>query len=659
MNHYYQVAISRPIRRQFTYSWEGPPIEIGSLVKVPFGRASLRGVVTGCTSEIAPELAGKIKSIISIEEDSPVISRKILELTNWMSQYYLCSWGEAIFNALPTFPKRKLDLNPSRQKIVQSQFLKTLTSDQQTALNFFNEKKQTKKPFLIHGVAGSGKTEVYLRIADEVLKAGKTVIYLVPEISLISQIKLFIEEAFPGEAVFFHSKQTPKERLEVWASLKKGEKKIVVGPRSALFAPLDNVGLIIMDEEHDDSYKQDETPRYHTFKTAHQRARLEGAYLMLGSATPSLEALEAVKEDKIFLIKMNERIGSHGRSHIQLVDMKRRRKKDFPYLSEVMQEKIDERLKRKEGILIFLNRRGHSTQVKCEECGFFYLCPHCDVALTYHQEAGKLVCHYCRYALKPAFKCPECSKQIVYAGFGTEKIESELARLFPDARIERIDRETVQKRGNLEAVLKRFREGAVDILVGTQMLSKGLDFKHLTLVGILLAEANLQLPDFRASERTYQLLEQVAGRSGRGELKGEVIIQTFLPDHYSIRSVFLENEAMYTEQELGHRRQFGYPPFKQMINLTLRGRTEESVIEASENLKKDLDGLVEGADYGIEILGPAPLPFYRLRGYFRWHIMVKGEELNLFKEKFSAYLTDSKSTSGVYTEIDVDPIHIL
>jgi primosomal protein N' (replication factor Y) len=616
-------------------------------------------VVTGSVKEIPDDLIGKIKDIEKALYETPLLGSVALHLTRWMSEYYLCSWGEAIFNALPAMPKRPADLAPREPAPLKCEFSKTLTQAQQRALSVFHEKKDDGKPFLIHGVAGSGKTEVYLRLAREVLERGKSVIYLVPEISLISQIRLFVEECFPGQAVYFHSKQTAKERWEGWCELKRGAKRLVVGARSALFAPLKDVGLIVMDEEHDDSYKQDETPRYHTLKTALKRAELEKAHLLLGSATPSLESLELVKEGRAHLIRMNDRISGREACHVHLVDLKRNKRSNSPCLSDRLHEKIRDRLEKKEGVLIFLNRRGHSTQVKCPSCGFFYLCPHCDVALTWHQEAGRLICHYCRHAVKPASRCPECSKPLSYSGFGTEKIESELSRLFPEARIERLDRETVQSRGNLEKVLQEFRDQKIDILVGTQMLSKGLDFKHLTLVGVLMAEGNLQLPDFRAAERTYQLLEQVSGRSGRGEAAGEVVLQTYLPDHYSVRAVVEKSPAMYIEKELEHRKDYGYPPFKQMINLTLRGRKEEAVIKNAESLAADIERIASQDGARAEVLGPAPLPFYRLRGYFRWHIMIKGDDLTGFKEKLSDHLDKKRKAPEIYLEIDVDPASIL
>jgi primosomal protein N' (replication factor Y) len=281
------------------------------------------------------------------------------------------------------------------------------------------------------------------------------------------------------------------------------------------------------------------------------------------------------------------------------------------------------------------------------------------VALTFHQEMKRLVCHYCGFALLPALQCEKCKKPLSFTGFGTERVESEIARMFPKAKIERLDRDTVRERGSLEAVLDKFRKGEIDILIGTQMLSKGLDVKHLTLVGVLSCDGNLQLPDFRAHERTYQLLEQVSGRSGRGLVTGEVVLQTYLPDHFCIRAVVERKAEKYREEELAHRRTWQYPPFFQLMNLTLRGRVEKNVIQAAEDLKSTLNGLVAEQREAVQILGPASLPFYRLRGYYRWHLMVKGENLSLFKERFRAWLETRKPFSSVYVEIDVDPIQIL
>jgi len=652
-NDFYEVVIPRPLRKTFTYGWSGGETqpEVGCLVKVPFGKTSLQGIVINKLKGSPNFDISKVKPITALYSDSPVISQNLLDLTQWMSRYYLCSWGEAIFNSLPAFPKKSVDMTPVPLTDIKASFQHELTPDQVRALTEINDGTQ---PALLHGVTGSGKTEVYLRKAEEVLSVGKSVIYLVPEITLISQIKLFCENTFKGQVTLIHSKQTPKERREAWVSLKRGEKRFVLGPRSALFAPVKDLGLIIVDEEHDPSYKQSETPRYHTVKTARRRAEIEGAQLILGTATPSLQTIQLVNEGKAKLVKLNQRIGRSGMASITLIDLKRR--KQGQLITEDLQHSITDRLEKKQGTLIFLNRTGFSTQIKCGKCGFFYHCPHCDISLTYHQQVSKLICHYCRYALKPATHCPDCDGSLEFKGIGTEKLESEICRLFPGARVERIDREVVKKQEHLDKAFKQFRAGEIDILVGTQMITKGLDFKHLTLVGILQADSYLQLPDFKAAERTYQILEQVAGRSGRGDVAGEVILQTYQPDHYSIQSVIKKDFGGFVEKELAHRKEFQYPPHFQMINLTLRGRVESVVTQAAEDLKSELESL-EGA--AVEILGPAPLPFYRLRGYYRWHILVKGISLKGFKEGFGKFLARRRQPGGTYLEIDVDPEQIL
>ncbi len=663
LDQYYEIALPRPLRRQFTYKFQ-PTEELSSLlpgmvVAVPFGKSSLKGVVTSAAASPDPKWAGKVKPVTSVESQVSLVSRPLMELTRWISDYYLCSWGEALANAVPNFSKPVDDIEPVPSLPMTGHWTKTLTSEQEKALEALTAQGAGQNPFLLHGVTGSGKTEIYLRLAEKVLSEGRSVIYLVPEIAILDQIRLFAEEAFPGQVALFHSRQKPKEHRETWLQLKRGEKRFVLGPRSALFAPLENVGLIVLDEEHDDSYKQDETPRYHARLVAWKRAELEKSLLVMGSATPSLEILEAVKEGKVERIRLEKRVLTATLPLIRLIDMKREKRSSLSYITESLSEKIRDRLEKKEGVLLFLNRRGFSTQVRCRSCGYFSLCPHCDVALTFHQSERRLVCHYCNYGIAPASQCPECTKPLQYSGFGTERVESELARMFPGARIERLDKDTTQKRGSLEDVFQRFRDRKIDILVGTQMLSKGLDFKHLTLVGVISADGNLQLPDFRAAERTYQLLEQVSGRSGRGEISGEVILQTFLSDHHSIRAVVDRNTDRYIDKELEHRRRWQYPPFAQVINLTVRGRLEKPVIQATENLKKSLAALVPDGDGSTEILGPASLPFYRLRGYFRWHFMVKGKDLSGFKKQLGDLLDSNKLPFGLYLEVDVDPSQIL
>jgi len=661
MNQYYEVAVPRPIRKQFTYSHNNSSdnggLEPGTLVKVPFGRISLNGVITSKVDSSQLDASYDIKPLASIESPFPLLSRNLLDLCRWMSDYYLCSWGEALFNALPSMRKKMTFIESSLAQPSQAQFTKKLTEEQQGALDFIQERWTDEKPVLIHGITGCGKTEVYLRLAAKVLEEGKTVLYLVPEISLIDQVRNYCEAIFPNQIAVFHSRQTDKEKREAWRDVKSGAKQIVLGPRSALFAPLKQVGLIILDEEHDNSYKQDETPRFHARQAAWKRAELEQAKLVMGTATPSVESWQGTAEGKVHIYRMKSRVEGGKLPDVHLVDMKQKQNKKSAYFSNMLLEKIEGRLQKKEGILIFLNRRGFSTQVSCKSCGHFVVCPHCDVGMTYHQQKDLLMCHYCGLGQKGVRACPKCSESLQFGGMGTERIESELARYFPSAKIDRLDRDTAAKRGNLEKILGGFRDRNIDILVGTQMISKGLDFKHLTLVGVISADNQLQLADFRASERTFQILEQVVGRAGRGEVPGEVVLQTYLPDHYSIRSVMEKDASLFAAKELEHRDRWHYPPFYEMINLTLRGKKEESVIEEAEKVKDSLEKIK--TEEALEVLGPAPLPFYRLRGYYRWHVMVRGKSLEGYKQKLLNHLKGSKLSSRVYVEIDVDPTKIL
>ncbi len=512
---------------------------------------------------------------------------------------------------------------------------------------------------LLFGVTGSGKSEVYIRAIKETIRLGKTVICLVPEIALTEQIKHFFEIHFQDQLEIVHSKLSDGERWQAWERLRRGEKSVGLGARSAIFAPLPNLGLIIIDEEQEPSYKQDQTPRYHAREVAKWRAEKLGAVLVMGTATPSLETMQEAEDGNLTQLTLNERIDGKKMPQIEIVDLnqiKMAREKCIisPRLGTAIQTALDKR----EGVLLLLNRRGFSTYAECPSCKEAIRCRYCDVALTFHQIDQKFLCHYCNFQLENLTSCPTCGETLFkFLGMGTEKVESEAARLFPSARVARLDSDTIRRKNSHLEILRKFRKQEIDILVGTQMIAKGFDFQHVSLVGVILADTALALPDFRSSEKTFQLLTQVAGRSGRGSVPGKVIIQTYLPLHYSIQFAQKHDTLGFFKEEVNHRQSFSYPPFVQLANIIFRGKSEGKVIEQAQIFRETLG---EAAKDFLEVIGPAPLPFQKLRGNYRWHIMLKIKKNTPHTHvSLRNVLNQIKRVSQVHIAVDMDPISIL
>jgi primosomal protein N' (replication factor Y) len=433
---------------------------------------------------------------------------------------------------------------------------------------------------LLHGVTGSGKTEVYVRLARAVLAAGKQVLILVPEIALTPALAGLFHTRFDGRVAIQHSGLSQGERHDQWHRIRRGEVGVVVGTRSAVFAPLESVGLIVVDEEHEASYKQEDTPRYHGRDVAVMRGRLEGAFVVLGSATPSLESAANTKARRYDLARLTRRVFDRPLADVRIVDMRAQYAAHGPdvTVSEPLLEALGDRLAKREQSLVLLNRRGFSTVIFCRECGASLECPHCSVALTYHRAGGRVRCHYCNYAAAVPKRCGLCQgAYLEQSGFGTQRLEADLKERFPDARITRVDRDTVRRRGAIARALADVAAGRTDILVGTQMIAKGHDFPAVTLVGVVLADVGLGLADFRASERTFQLLTQVVGRAGRGTIPGEAIIQTLYPNHYSVRAAAAQDYEAFLEREMAFRTDLEYPPALALINVIVKGRTPRAV----------------------------------------------------------------------------------
>ena len=512
---------------------------------------------------------------------------------------------------------------------------------------------------LLHGVTGSGKTEVYLRLSAEVRAMGRRVLMLVPEIALTPAAAALFRQAFGERVAIQHSGLSDGERHDQWQRIRRGDIDIVIGTRSAVFAPLEDVGLIVVDEEHDGSYKQDESPRYNGRDVAIVRAQRAGALVVLGSATPSMESYHHAMTGKYARVVLERRVLDRPLASVSVVDMREEYAAEGPdvILSRALRDGIQARLQRQEQSLVLLNRRGFATAVFCRQCAGTIDCPNCSVSLVVHGEgnARRARCHYCNYTSRVPPACPLCAgPYLEQAGFGTERVEAEVKKACPGARVARLDRDAIRKRGSLASLLSRFRDGAIDVLVGTQMIAKGHDFPRVTLVGVVSADVGLGLADFRASERTFQLLTQVAGRAGRGEALGEAIVQTLYPDHYSIQLACRQDFPAFYQRELKFRTAMRYPPTISLVNAIVRSRTFAGAMDDAA----DIVSRLRIADRGLRILGPAPAPLGRLRGEYRAQLMIKGMNRKKIREALQSALA-ARPELQRRVVVDVDPLSVL
>lgn len=515
--------------------------------------------------------------------------------------------------------------------------------------------------FLIHGVTGSGKTEVYMEAIEQTLARGREAIFLVPEISLTPQMVEQFKGRFGDQVAVLHSALSQGERYDEWRKILRHQVKVVVGARSAIFAPFHNLGLVVIDEEHESSYKQEETPRYHARDVALWRAQQNQCVLMMGSATPSLETYALATRGRYQLLEMNERVGNRPLPQVHVVDMREELRSDNRSMfSRLLYEMMQDRLAKSEQMVIFLNRRGFSTFVMCRSCGYTLRCVHCDISLTYHRTNHTARCHYCGYTLQQPAHCPECqSTHIRFFGTGTQKVEAELAQLFPGIRVIRMDVDTTSRKGAHEELLHKFRTGQGDVLLGTQMIAKGLDFPRVTLVGAIAADTSLHLPDFRAAEKTFQLLTQVGGRAGRHELKGDVVIQTYTPEHYSINHATSHNYPAFYREEMMQRKLTGYPPYFRLVLITFSHEDVPNVIRATGTAA---DYLRPRLAETTQLLGPVASPIARIKDRFRFQIMLKyRDEPNLIEllAQMSAHVDEWNKQHNVLMNIDLDPQMLL
>ncbi|WP_019120585.1 primosomal protein N' [Brevibacillus massiliensis] len=604
-----------------------------------------------------PQRAERMRQILALlaERREPLAVSELLELTG-ASRSVLTSLEKKGWVGIW---QQEVLRDPYADRAFSRPVRHVLTPLQQQSLAAITETLDAGKfgAFLIHGVTGSGKTEVYIAAIEHALGQGKEAIFLVPEISLTPQMVERFKSRFGDRVAVLHSALSAGERYDEWRKIHRQEVKVVVGARSAVFAPFQRLGLIVIDEEHEGSYKQEETPRYHARDVAMWRARQAGGVLILGSATPALETYALASRGRYHLLTMKERVGSHPLPPVHVVDMREELRSDNRSMfSRTLYQMIAQRLEKQEQIVLFLNRRGFSTFVMCRSCGYTLSCPHCDISLTYHRTNHTARCHYCGYTIRQPDHCPDCqSPHIRFFGTGTQKIEAELAGLFPGVRVIRMDVDTTSRKGAHEALLTKFRTGQGDILLGTQMIAKGLDFPRVTLVGVIAADTSLHLPDFRAAEKTFQLLTQVGGRAGRHDLAGDVVIQTYTPEHYSIQYASRHDYDAFFQTEMKLRKQSGYPPYYRLVLITFSHEDVPVVIRAAELYA---DYLRPRLAQSTVLLGPVASSIARIKDRFRFQLMIKYRDepkLTELLAQTTAHFDDWMKQHQVLATIDVDP----
>ncbi len=663
---YVEIAFPLPVPQNYSYRIpEGTaPPSFGSRVEAPLGKRKLTGWVISRGETPPPGVpADKLRDIHRVVDQESLMDEELLGLAQWLTRYTGCSLGEALGAMLPGGRREKelpvlgLDEEISPDEAPQ------LSREQQEAaeavIGGLNPQGDSPGPegkgrfFYLHGITGSGKTEVFIRAAQDILDRGMGVIFLVPEISLTHQTLDTLRRRFSQPLAVLHSGLTPSQRLTEWRRIQRGEARLVVGARSAVFAPVRSLGLIIMDEEHEPSYKSGNTPRYHARQVAMKRAGLRKARLLMGSATPSMEAWYAMETGRLHRLVLSRRLSGGTLPRIEPVSLLG----EPAFLSRRLVEEMRRVLEACKQVILFLNRRGFSSFFHCRSCGYVMQCRQCSVSLTYHKQENMMVCHYCGYRVRPVVSCPDCgSVDVGYSSFGTEQIEEEVRRIFPQARTARLDTDSVRKKGVLQKTLQQFRRGEVDILLGTQMVAKGLNFPGVRLVGIVLADTGLSLPDFRAAERTFSLLTQVAGRAGRFDQEGKVLVQTYKPEHPAVALAVQGRQQDFYQWELGNRKDQGFPPFTRLIRLVFRSRRAD---RAEQSAAEFADFLEDHLDAESELLGPSECALGIIGGNHRWHLLVSSGNFEAARRVVLGAHRAYKTPAGVYVELDVDPLALL
>lgn len=685
------IAVPVPLNSTFTYSIpDGFSLSEGMRVLVPFGRRNVVGICFDVFSEAPKKIdPASMKDVKEVLDGVSIVSAHLIKLIRWISQYYCAPIGEVCRAALPsrlmrvdgpvtTRPHKPLEMHALHEAGFE------LTAEQKNILGTIIASAKEKKPatFLLQGITGSGKTEVYLRLFEFLIASGQRGLLLVPEIGLTPQLTGRVVARFGERVAVYHSGLTDAQRHKQWMKIKAGEVDVIIGTRSALFAPIENLGAIVVDEEHDSSFKQDDGVTYHGRDVAVMRAHIEGVPIILGSATPSMESLANARSGKYRHLFLNSRPGAANLPNVEIVDMrikKDKKRRELVSLSSELYDAIGKSISRNEQVLLYVGRRGFASSLQCGACGDVFTCPNCDISLTLHQgrvsrmrnsfetggpEKNILTCHYCDYRIPVPNACSGCGREaLIPTGHGTERLEAEIADFFPNARVARFDSDAIDSGEKRRKILDDIRAHKVDILVGTQMVTKGHDFPKITLVGVVDADQSLALPDFRAAERTFQLLTQVGGRAGRGNMAGRVIIQTRQPEHISLIATRDHDLGLFADEELKFRQALSYPPYSRLANIRITSNNEaesRKLASFAANILEKLQKKMENKDK-IAILGPAKAPIFKIRGKYRWQVLIKAPGpavLSKVLEVFKCAL-DARIPSGVRLSIDVDPLNLL
>ncbi len=649
------VVFNTPLQSAYTYALqEDMDCRTGQRVIVMFGRRRITGFVVGERDEVESTL--QIKQVLRVVDSEPLFGDPEIALADWIASMYHCSLGEALTamipggrrdSSMPAFPHdEESPRGDLRLTAAQNQAIEHIAGSS-TGFHY------------LFGVTGSGKTEVFLQCAERVIAAGRAVIYLVPEITLTHQLAEEVSRRFEGRVAILHSALTPSQRLAEWMKIRRGEVSIAIGERSAVFAPFTDIGLVIIDEEHENSYKSGSVPRYHARQVAMKRAAADGAALVMGSATPSLEAWHLMQQGRITRLVLPERVSGGKLPEIEVVDITG----EEHAISSRLEAEMRRVLERGRQVILFLNRRGFSYFFHCRSCGYEMQCEHCSVSMTFHKARNVMVCHYCGHHRRPVSVCPECgSLDVGYSGFGTELVEAEVAGLFPGKRIARLDTDSARKKDAVRDTLQRFRSGDLDILLGTQMVAKGLNFPGVDLVGVVSADSALHLPDFRAQERTFGLIMQVAGRSGRFSNNGRVVVQTYRPENRAVRLSSVGDIDRFYREELEIRKMTRFPPFTRLGRFVFRstalGAVKQQAASAAD-LLHDIIAAVCDDSVWVELLGPVECPIARISGKWRWQLILRSESLTVLHRIMALFHRQFSSAYNVYVELDIDPVSML
>ena len=660
---YLEIILNLPINQGFTYSYIPPTDEkpelvpmIGKRAEIMFGNKKTEGFIIGITNEIPKTCtmdASKIKPIKRVIDKEPLFGEELIEIANWISRYYLCTLGEAVFSMIPS-GRRESSAGGFGFEDEIAQTPKNELSDEQKKC-VEDVLCSTYKYHYIYGPTGSGKTEVFLSLAEKMLEQNKGVIYLVPEIGLTGQVVQAVTQRFGKTAAVLHSGLTPSQRLKEWNRIMHKEARVIVGARSAVFAPVPELGLIIIDEEHDGSYKSGNNPRYHARQVAMHRCSNLKIPLIMGSATPSVEAWYGMNTGTIVRHTLTKRLAGGEMPHISCINLRNYRTEGS--ISEPLEKQIHSVLERGHQAILFLNRRGFTHFFSCNQCGYELVCKNCSVPLTYHKTENRLKCHYCGWSITPPQSCPSCgSVDIGSSGFGTEYIEAETRAKFPNAKIVRLDTDALKNKEQLLSTLNDFRNGKYDIMLGTQMVAKGLNFPRLELVGVILADAGLHMPDFRAGERTFSLITQVAGRAGRYFKDGKVVVQTYSPTLEPVKYACHNMVEDFYEYELEQRKFMEFPPYSRLLRLVFRSYNKN---EAEATATDAVRILEQKQTKGVEIIGPAECPIEKINSSWRYQILLKSSSVVPLQAMARSLLQDYTHNQNVYIEYDVDPVSLL